>query len=69
MKYFIMAIIAYMCFIIPANCQELQTTMRVKDSTGEIVTVTLDACYDPVTKSWGPCYILKSSCSVNLNKK
>lgn len=58
-----------MFFAVAVNCQELQTTMRIKDPTGEIVTVALDACYDPVTKHWGPCYVeFKENCKSKNNK-
>jgi hypothetical protein len=43
---------------------ELQTEIKVKDVDGRMVTVYLDACYDPVTKHWGPCYVVSSDCEI-----
>lgn len=65
MKHIVITLIATLFLMGSANCEELITALTVKDPSGKTVEVMLDACYDPVTKRWGPCYVVSPTC---LNK-
>lgn len=58
----IVAIIGALFVCSTVTAGELATILRVKDPNGDMVTVMLDACYDPVTKRWEPCYVTQSNC-------
>ena len=70
MKNRIIAFVIGAMLLIPivTEAENLITAMRVKDPNGNNVTVTLDACYDPVTKRWEPCYVMEPVCINNVKK-
>lgn len=69
--FIILTIIGAMFLFNTAKAEELITSLRVKDPNGDFVTVMLDACYDPVTKRWEPCYVVdpNMTTTTTINKK
>lgn len=67
MKLF--AVLMVMFLVKSASAQPVPTALVVKDPSGNEVTVMLDACYDPVTKRWEPCYVTQPQCLKLVNKK
>jgi hypothetical protein len=60
MKKFAIVILFILAFsfLYTLNAEPIPaTSMEVNLPNGQTVVVELDACYDPVTKRWGPCYV------------
>lgn len=72
MKKFMIVILLVLgfSFLYTANADTVQSTdLIARLPNGQTVVVQLDACYDPVTKRWGPCYVQTSvTCKVENTK-
>lgn len=60
MKKFAIVILIMLAFsfLYTINAEPIPpTSLEVSLPNGQRVVVELDACYDPVTKRWEPCYV------------